>query len=165
MAKKLTPKQEAFCLSYIETGNASEAYRQAYDVGLKTKPETVNRKAKELLDNGKITARVEELRERACKAFDVTIEEKKKWLKHTVDMGLKTKTDAQGNKVAHNLAAAVSAVAELNRMDGDHAPIRGELTGKDGGPIVIDDMARLKAMSPEERKARIEELIGKRDAA
>ena len=41
MAKKLTPKQESFCLAYIETGNASEAYRQAYDVGPKTKPETV----------------------------------------------------------------------------------------------------------------------------
>lgn len=25
----LTPKQEAFCLAYIETGNASEAYRRA----------------------------------------------------------------------------------------------------------------------------------------
>ncbi len=29
MARDLTPKQEKFCLKYIETGNASEAYRQA----------------------------------------------------------------------------------------------------------------------------------------
>ena len=164
MAKKLTPKQEKFCLAYIQTGNASEAYRQAYDAG-KMSEKVIHNKASDLLKRGDIGVRLEELRERACKVFDVTIEEKKKWLKLTVDMGLKTKTDAWGNKVAHNLAAAVSAVAELNRMDGDHAPIRGELTGKDGGPIVIDDMARLKAMSPEERKARIEELIGKRDAA
>ncbi|WP_311514794.1 LEM-3-like GIY-YIG domain-containing protein [Oligella urethralis] len=28
-ARKLTPKQEAFCLAYIETGNASEAYRRS----------------------------------------------------------------------------------------------------------------------------------------
>ena len=27
---KLTPKQEGFCRSYIETGNASEAYRINY---------------------------------------------------------------------------------------------------------------------------------------
>ena len=27
---KLTAKQEAFCLAYLETGNASEAYRQVY---------------------------------------------------------------------------------------------------------------------------------------
>ncbi len=26
----LTPKQEGFCISYIETGNASEAYRLNY---------------------------------------------------------------------------------------------------------------------------------------
>ena len=28
---KLTVKQEAFCQNYLELGNASEAYRQAYD--------------------------------------------------------------------------------------------------------------------------------------
>ena len=60
MAKKLTPKQESFCLAYIETGNASEAYRQAYDAK-NMKPETINRKAKVELDKGKIRARVEEL--------------------------------------------------------------------------------------------------------
>jgi phage terminase small subunit len=53
----LTPKQEAFCLAYIETGNASAAYRLSYNAG-GMKPESVNRKAKELLDNGKIAARL-----------------------------------------------------------------------------------------------------------
>lgn len=57
----LTPKQESFCLAYLETGNASEAYRRSYDVG-KMAPESVNRKAKELIDNGKIAARLDELR-------------------------------------------------------------------------------------------------------
>src|SRR5690606_16568854 len=59
---KLTAKQEAFCLAYIETGNASEAYRRAYNAE-NMKPETVNRKAKDLLDNGKIGARLAALRE------------------------------------------------------------------------------------------------------
>lgn len=53
----LTIKQEAFCERYIETGNASEAYRQAYDAG-KMKPATVNRTAKSLVDDPKIAARV-----------------------------------------------------------------------------------------------------------
>jgi len=56
-----TPKQDAFCLAYIETGNASEAYRRAYNAE-NVKPKTINRKAKELLDNGMITARFEALR-------------------------------------------------------------------------------------------------------
>ena len=56
----LTPKQEKFCLAYLKTGNASEAYRQAYAAdGMK--PATINVKACELLANGKIAARLEEL--------------------------------------------------------------------------------------------------------
>ena len=31
--KALTPKQERFCQAYIETGNASEAYRLACEAG------------------------------------------------------------------------------------------------------------------------------------
>ena len=58
---KLTPKQESFCLAYLETGNASEAYRTSYDAS-KMKPDTVHRSSKELLDNPKITARLQELR-------------------------------------------------------------------------------------------------------
>ena len=73
MSDNLTPKQEAFCLKYIETGNASEAYRQCYDAG-KMKPETINRTAKDLVDNRKIAARLEELREEHRKRHAVTVE-------------------------------------------------------------------------------------------
>ena len=38
---QLTPKQETCGLAYIETGDASEAYRQAYDAE-NMKPDTVN---------------------------------------------------------------------------------------------------------------------------
>lgn len=70
---ELTLKQEAFCLAYIETGNASEAYRQTYD-GKGMKPETINRKAKELLDNGKITATIEELQGQHIARHKITID-------------------------------------------------------------------------------------------
>ncbi|WP_084760317.1 terminase small subunit [Zavarzinella formosa] len=73
MSDTLTPKQEAFAQKYLETGNASEAYRQAYDAdGMK--PATINRKAKDLLDNGKIAARVNTLKQRALKRHDVTLD-------------------------------------------------------------------------------------------
>jgi len=71
---KLTLKQENFCLAYIETGNASEAYRQAYQAG-NMAPATINRKATELLDNGKITARLQELRQPAIDKAQVTLEQ------------------------------------------------------------------------------------------
>lgn len=69
----LTAKQEAFCLAYLETGNASEAYRKAYNAE-NMKPETVNRKAKELLDHGKISARIAQLQGEAAERNEVTVD-------------------------------------------------------------------------------------------
>ncbi|HHW7545269.1 TPA: terminase small subunit [Mannheimia haemolytica] len=71
---ELTPKQETFCLAYIETGNASEAYRQAYETE-EMKSETVHRKAKELMDNGKITARIEELKAEHAERHKLTVDD------------------------------------------------------------------------------------------
>ena len=59
---KLSVKQENFCNYYIECGNASEAYRRAYSCS-NMKDESINVKAVELLNNGKITVRVKELQE------------------------------------------------------------------------------------------------------
>lgn len=53
-------KQEAFAQAYVKLGNKTEAYRASYDAS-SMKPATVNRKAKEVADNGKVTARVAEL--------------------------------------------------------------------------------------------------------
>lgn len=57
----LTAKQEKFCQSVVKGLSYSDAYREAYDAD-NMKPETINRKAKELIDNGNITARLKELR-------------------------------------------------------------------------------------------------------
>ncbi len=62
--KELTQKQERFALAYIETGNASEAYRRAYDAS-RMKPETINKRASELLADGAVTGRIGELRQAA----------------------------------------------------------------------------------------------------
>jgi len=56
-ANGLTPKQEAFCLAYVETKSPSEAYRQAYDAS-GMKPNVIAVKASELMDNPAIVARV-----------------------------------------------------------------------------------------------------------
>ena len=57
---RVTPKQEKFCQAYIQTGNASAAYRQAYTAD-KMQAQTIHVKASELLANGKVTVRLEEL--------------------------------------------------------------------------------------------------------
>lgn len=55
------PRHETFCQEYLKRGNASEAFRVAYPRSVKWKPETVNSHASNLLKNGKVSARVEEL--------------------------------------------------------------------------------------------------------
>lgn len=73
MGKSLTVKQENFCNYYIESGNASNAYRRAYSCE-KMKDETVNRKAIELMHNGMIKARVKVLQEEQKEKSDITKE-------------------------------------------------------------------------------------------
>jgi len=46
--KKLTPKQEKFCQLYVELGNASDAYRGAYNVSPETTPASVHSKSYEI---------------------------------------------------------------------------------------------------------------------
>ena len=81
----LTQKQESFCLAYIETGNATEAYRRSYNAS-NMADTTVNRKAKELLDNGKITARLVEIRKHAADKVGLTLQQHLIDLKRLRDM-------------------------------------------------------------------------------
>lgn len=95
----LTLKQEKFCQAYIQCGNASEAYRQAYDTANK-KPATVNRRGFELLnENGKIRARIEELRAPALQSAMLTLET------HLAEMDRLARVAEENG----NLAAAIRA--------------------------------------------------------
>ena len=60
--RRLTEKQEKFCQYYLDTdGNASEAYRMAYDTS-NMQPNTVWNSASLLMDNPKVTQRINEIR-------------------------------------------------------------------------------------------------------
>ena len=69
----LTPKQERFCQKYIETGNASEAYRQSYD-SKNMQPDTIHTAAQQLLDNYKVIEMVDELQNVHKNNHNITIE-------------------------------------------------------------------------------------------
>lgn len=70
--KRLTPKQEKFCQAYVATGNAAEAYRQAYPGSERWLAKSVHEKASKLL--AKVWARVAALQAEHRKAHDVTVE-------------------------------------------------------------------------------------------
>lgn len=70
---KLSIKQEKFCNSYLECGNASDAYRYSYNC-LNMKLEAINVKASQLLKKDKIRIRVEELQLELKKKTAITKE-------------------------------------------------------------------------------------------
>lgn len=69
----LTPKQEAFCQAFIETGNASAAYRRAYNAS-RMKSDVITVKASELLSSGNVAVRVAELRHSLAERCDASNE-------------------------------------------------------------------------------------------
>lgn len=65
MSDKLTPKQEAFVRAYLKTGNASEAYRQAYDA-TNMSNEAIWVEASQLLSHPKVSLRLKSVQDKAA---------------------------------------------------------------------------------------------------
>jgi phage terminase small subunit len=123
MSHELTPKQEKFCQKYIELGNASEAYRTAYDAE-DMKPVTIRRKAAELLANGKVAAHIARLRETHQQRHLVTVDSLTAELEEARDLAKETKQSA-------TLVAATLGKAKLHGLIVD----KNEHAGKDGAPL------------------------------
>ncbi len=70
-ASKLTIKQERFCNKYLECGNASEAYRYAYDCS-KMSDNSVWCNASQLLADTKVAQRLEYLKNHLAEAAGIT---------------------------------------------------------------------------------------------
>lgn len=98
----LTIKQENFCLAYIETNNASEAYRRSFNAE-NMKPVTITKRASEFINRRDIAGRIQELRKPAIDAAQFTLEEHLNALK-------KLRDDAA---MANQFSAAITA--EVNR--------------------------------------------------
>lgn len=125
-AKPLTPKQEAFALAYVETGNAAEAYRRAYDVKAATQHSTIYSAASRLLADPKICARVAELQDQAAALTLYTVKQAFEEYEVARQLALKEA----------NPSAAVAAVNGKVKLFGlEQQKVRAEHSGPDGGPI------------------------------
>jgi phage terminase small subunit len=123
---ELTQKQEAFALAYVETGNAAEAYRRAYDVKAATQHSTVYSAASRLLADSKICARVAELQDQAASLTIYTI--KKAFEEYEAARKLAMSNEAK------NPSAAVAAVNGKVKLFGLEAParVKTDHTSSDG---------------------------------
>lgn len=130
---KLTPKQEAFCRFYIETGNASEAYRRAYNAE-KMKDTTIHVKASELLADGKVAVRVAELQAAIAKRHEVTVD---RVVRELALIGFSNMLDYMSTQEDG------SAYVDLSKLTREQAAAIGEVTsetyfegaGEDARPV------------------------------
>ncbi len=115
----LKAKQEAFCLHYAKTGNATESYRKA---GYKCTTEgSANTAASRLLKNVEIQQRLRELRDQIEKPSIMGIEEMQERLsaiargetfeEYVTQKGVVVKTRVKE-------AEAIKAIAQLAKMQG-----------------------------------------------
>lgn len=126
MADALTPKQEAFAVEYVRTGNAGGAYKVAFGHEGKTDGWLYS-EASNLIDHPKVAPRIKEL-----------IETAKRQSQFTVTKALQEYEEAR--TLAHGegqAAAAVSATTAKVKLLGMDQPRRHkhEIGGPDGGPI------------------------------
>jgi phage terminase small subunit len=122
----MTLKQEAFARAYVETGNASEAYRRAYNAE-NMNENVVRVKACELLKNGNVSVMVEQLKSKHQKKHDITVEK-------LTEMALKAYNEAQ--RIAPTsgqmqTSAMIKASEFLGKLHGLIVD-RSEVTHKDG---------------------------------
>lgn len=127
---KLTEKQEKFCLKLVETNNQSEAYRYAYNTS-KMKPESVHRKACELVKNVNVTARLAQLREEHRMRHRVTVDDLLAELEEARTIALHAETP--------QTSAAVSASLGKAKLLGLDKQLI-ELSGPGGKPIQIQEI-------------------------
>ena len=172
---KLTPKQENFCNYYIETGNASEAYRRAYSCE-NMKDETVNERSCRLLKEYKISTRVSQLQADLQKKSDISKDEAVKELTNIVRCRVTDVLNAKGKTVTikkledlpdgvvaciSSIKSAkgsvevkfydkISAIDRLSKMLGWDDPFRVDLQGSVNTNF-------LEQMSNEELEAYIKE--------
>jgi len=120
----LTQKQENFCLAYIKTGNASEAYRQSYNAE-KMSEKQIWEESSKLNSNPKVAQRVQELRDKAESKAIITLEQRKELLSR---FAWEEETDK-----------SIKAIDLLNKMDGIYIQKnQTELSGTVGVTFQID---------------------------
>lgn len=117
----LTAKQEEFCQAIADGMTQADAYRTAYNSEA-MKSASIHKRASELMANGEIAGRVEELRAMLTAQALWTREDSVRELSGIA-------TDRTGETKP---SERVSAIKELNAMHGYNAPSKVDLSSSDG---------------------------------
>lgn len=139
----LTAKQEAFALAVVSGMNQSDAYRSAYNAE-NMKPETVQKRASELMGDGEVAGRVAELRAPVIAKVQYGLQEAMQEAAEAFEVA-----KAKDNGGA--MVAAATLRAKLNGLLVDRKEVRtGPLDGMDFESVqamhdAIDAIQRARA--------------------
>lgn len=131
----LTEQQEKFCRVFVETGNASESYRQAYNAK-NMGQNTIAVKASEMLNKDNITVRLQQLRETHQKRHAITVDTLLEKLNRVYDAAMDTGDEA-APRPAQAAAATGAVMAQAKLLGLDKQLI--ELSGEIGVRKTLDD--------------------------
>ena len=138
----LTDKQEEFARHYAAHRKPAAAYRFAYDCRTMN-PDSVSVEASRCIKNPKIALRIHELRINIEKEYTVGVAQKKQWLAAIVELSTQRKNLENGEVVpAGDLAIAIKAINELNKMEGDHAAIKNDVKIKQRSLTMVADIPK-----------------------
>lgn len=118
----VTEQQEKFCRVFVETGNASEAYRQSYKSDRKN-ANTIAVDASRLLDKPNVNRRIAMLRETHAKRHNVTVDSLVAELEQIKQIALSAETPQSSAAVA-----AVMGKAKLTGLDKQLIEMSGSLS-------------------------------------
>lgn len=141
--RRFTDKMELFCLAYVETGNASEAYRRSYNTS-NMADKTAQREGYNLLQNPLVQARIEELRIKVMERHEITVDTLLVELEEARLLGKETGK-------ASAMVTASMGKAKLLGLDKQIV----ELTGKDGAPIETKSTVKVDQEALESVLARL----------
>lgn len=117
----VTEQQEAFCRAFVETGNASEAYRRSYKSDRKN-ANTIAVDASRMLDKPNVNRRIAMLRETHSKRHNVTVDSLVAELEEIKNVALSAETPQSSAAVA-----AVLGKAKLMGLDKQLVQLSGGL--------------------------------------
>ena len=98
--QKLSIKQGNFAQYYVELGNASEAYRRAYDAK-NCSEKTAWRKAIEVVQNGKVAAEVDRLKADIARRGEITLNEISSALRAALDQAMTKRPNVRSGAGGH----------------------------------------------------------------
>ena len=129
----MTPKQELFAQAYLETSNASEAYKRAYDT--QANANTINRKASQLLKHPEVIKLLADLQAEHRQRHKLTIDDILQELEDARQKALKAETPQCSAAISATMSKA--KLLGLDKVTATDSPMTAFIASIQGSSIKV----------------------------